>query len=105
LIPKNADTSETQYLVFGEIHLARWRGHALARLGDRAAIDTLSRALERLDPTFTRAEATIRADLADTLSSTGELQEASIHAERARGLALQIGSVRQRRRIERITPC
>lgn len=93
------DTSETPYLVFDEVHLSRWRGNALARLGQREAIDVLSRTLTKLDPTFTRAEVGLRADLAQALISVGEHEEALRHVEKAGRLALQIGSVRQRARI------
>ncbi|TWP45814.1 hypothetical protein FKR81_38235 [Lentzea tibetensis] len=98
-MPTTADNSETPYLVFDPTHLARWRGNALARLGTCEAIDVLSDVLSRLDPTFTRAETALRVDLVQVLTITGQKDEAAAHAERARLLATQIGSARQRKRL------
>src|SRR5262249_25092467 len=49
LIPPAPDPTQTPYIVFDPVHLARWRGSALARLGDRESIPILSRALKSLD--------------------------------------------------------
>ncbi|MDT7789655.1 MAG: hypothetical protein QOF58_8074 [Pseudonocardiales bacterium] len=93
------DNGDTPYLVFDATHLSRWRGNALARLGAPEAIDVLSDVLERLDTSFTRAETTLRVDLAQVFAATGEKDAAAAHAERARLLAAQVGSVRQRNRL------
>ncbi|SDM36096.1 hypothetical protein SAMN04488074_12096 [Lentzea albidocapillata subsp. violacea] len=98
-MPATVDTSDTPYLVFDSTHLARWRGNALARLGAREAIDVLTDVLRRLDPTFARAETALRVDLVQVLTINGEKEEAAAHAERARLLAQQIGSARQRKRL------
>ena len=45
-----SDDPELPYVSLDEHHLARWRGSALARLGDREAIDQLSRALAAMPP-------------------------------------------------------
>ncbi|WP_367131507.1 hypothetical protein [Saccharothrix sp. HUAS TT1] len=92
--------TEAPYLVFDETHLARWRGSALARLGEPAAVEVLSGVLDRLHPDFARAETALRVDLVQVLSVHGERHEVSAHAERARLLAAQVGSVRQRQRLE-----
>lgn len=76
------------------VHLARWRGHALARFADPSAIDVLTGALDQLDPTFTRGEAALRVDLAIALSALNESAEAHIQANYARSLAVQVGSFR-----------
>jgi hypothetical protein len=81
------------------VHLARWRGHALARFGHPDAIAVLADALNRLDPTFVRAETALRVDLATTLAANGDRDEARTHADHADRLATQVGSARQRRRI------
>ncbi|KOV80095.1 hypothetical protein [Nocardia sp. NRRL S-836] len=94
-----SDSSETPYLVFDGTHLSRWRGNALARLGAPEAIDVLSDVLERLDPSFARAETALRIDLAQVFTATGDKDAAAAHAERARLLAAQVGSVRQRKRL------
>lgn len=103
LIGSGRDNTTASYLVFDQTHLTRWRGSALARLGKREAIDVLSTALDQLDPTFARAETALRVDLARVLSANGEPAEARAHAERARLLAAQVGSTRQRRRLEALT--
>jgi hypothetical protein len=72
----------------------------LAQLGDHEATDDLFRALARMDHTFTRATAGLECGLAIALSAQGELAEARKHAIRARHLAGQTRSLRQRRRID-----
>jgi len=99
LMPATPDPAQTPYLVFGAVHLARWRGGALARLGDRESVLVLSDALNNLDPTFARAEAALRVDLAQAFATTGEHDAAQEHAHRARQIALTIGSARQRNRL------
>ncbi|MFC5053566.1 hypothetical protein [Saccharothrix xinjiangensis] len=103
LIESERDNTTASYLVFDQIHLTRWRGSALARLGKSEAIEVLSTALGQLDPTFARAETALRVDLAQVLSANGETVEAQAHVERARLLAAQVGSARQRRRLEALT--
>ncbi|MEV6603880.1 hypothetical protein [Kutzneria sp. NPDC051319] len=98
-MPAAVDPAETPYLVFASIHLERWRGSALARLGHRDASTTLVDALERLDPTFARAETALRVDLVQVLRAAGARDEMTVHAQRATMLSLQIGSVRQRNRL------
>lgn len=84
-------------------HLLRWRGNALALLGDQAATDDLYEPLTRLDATFTRAEAGLRCDLAQAHLARAELADAREHLQHARQLANQTGSLRHRRRIERLS--
>jgi tetratricopeptide (TPR) repeat protein len=92
-------SDERPYVALDIIHLARWRGHALARFGDPEATAILTSALNRLDPTFVRAETALRVDLAIALMAAGELDEAHTHADQAIRLATQVGSIRQRRRV------
>lgn len=89
-------------MILDTSHLARWRGHSLALLGDDAAVDELHAALARLDATFTRAEAGLRCDLAHAHLVRGELDEAQRQARAARQLASRTGSVRHRRRIDQL---
>ena len=44
-LPANAQDDALPYLMLDAGHLARWRGHCLARLGDGGAIDDLTNAL------------------------------------------------------------
>ncbi|MFJ8073119.1 XRE family transcriptional regulator [Streptomyces sp. NPDC096176] len=84
-------------------HLARWRGNALALLGDDDAVRDLYTALDALDPTFIRATAGLRCDLAQAHLARGEFDQAQDHVRQARMLANRTGSVRHRRRIEQLT--
>nr|WP_138902914.1 helix-turn-helix transcriptional regulator [Streptomyces albidochromogenes] len=84
-------------------HLARWRGNALALLGDDDAVRDLYTALDALDPTFIRATAGLRCDLAQAHMARGEFDQAQDHVRQARMLANRTGSVRHRRRIEQLT--
>ncbi|MGH3923436.1 MAG: hypothetical protein ACRDRY_15670 [Pseudonocardiaceae bacterium] len=54
LLPGDA-SDERPYVTLDAVHLARWRGHALARFGHPDAIAVLTDALNRLDPSFVRA--------------------------------------------------
>jgi len=101
-LPAGTPGPSMPYLSLNATHLARWRGHCLARLGDTAAIDDLYRALDDMDSSFTRAEAGLRCDLAHALATHGELDEARVQRQRAQQLANQVGSLRQRRRISRL---
>lgn len=90
------------FLFLDEVHLARWRGHCLARLGKAAAVQELTDAVNRLDPTFTRAAAGLRVDLALAYSVRGEHKEARAEARAAEVLATRASSERQRRRIAKL---
>jgi tetratricopeptide (TPR) repeat protein len=98
----DAPVDERPYVALDAVHLARWRGHALARFGDPEATAVLTDALKRLDPSFVRAETALRVDLASALAVAGDRDEARTHAHHADRLAAQVGSVRQRRRIKTI---
>jgi tetratricopeptide (TPR) repeat protein len=100
LLPNESVDPQLPFLFLEGAHLDRWRGHALARLGVGDAADVLTAALERLDPTFLRAETSLRVDLSVALLTSGELDRARAQANRAEKLAVDIGSVRQRRRID-----
>ncbi len=93
-------TDERPYVALDPIHLARWRGHALARFGDPDATAVLTDALTRLDPSFVRAETALRVDLATALAATGDTDEGRTQADHAARLAAQVGSARQRRRVK-----
>lgn len=99
LLPADPVDPTLPFLFLENVHLDRWRGHALTRLDDVEAVGVLTNALERLDPTFTRAETSLRVDLAVALGATGEHDGARAHVARAEMLATEIGSVRQQHRI------
>jgi hypothetical protein len=85
LLPSDP-TDERPYGALDPVHLARWRGHALARFGHPDAITILTDALDRLDPSFVRAETALRVDLATALAAGDNQDEARTHADRARTL-------------------
>ena len=74
------------------MHLARWRGHALARFGHPDAITVLTDALNRLDPSFVRAETALRVDLATALAAGDKQDEARTHADQAARL-VEVGDL------------
>lgn len=84
-------------------HLARWRGHSLALVGDTEAVTESYTALEAMDSTFTRAQAGLRCDLAQAHLVRGELGDAAQQLSVARMLAKRTGSVRHLRRINRLS--
>lgn len=99
LLPTDSPKHDGPYIVLHSVHLARWRGHALARFADPEAVDVLANALRALDPTFVRAETALRVDLATSLVAIGEREEAQRQARWATRLATIIGSARQHRRL------
>ncbi|HEY0639833.1 MAG TPA: hypothetical protein VGD67_19475 [Pseudonocardiaceae bacterium] len=102
-LPPNPAEPVLPFLFLDEAHLHRWRGHAMSVLRDPEAPAVLGDALRRLDPTFTRAEAGLRADLATALIARGRLDEAREHAGHAWRLATEIGSRRHLARLRALT--
>jgi hypothetical protein len=98
-ISYGAASEDLPYLALNETHLARWRGNCLVMFGDPQTADELTAALAAMDNSFTRAEASLRCDLAAALHVRGEQGEAKRHLKKARELAQLTGSARQRRRI------
>jgi tetratricopeptide (TPR) repeat protein len=98
-LPHDATEPSLPFVFLGGAHLTRWRGHAMATLRDPEAPTVLNRALRRLDPTFTRAEVSLRTDLATTLNARGQHDEARHHLSHAQRLATEIGSRRQLARL------
>lgn len=90
---------DSPYVALNEVHLARWRGHALAQFGHPDAVKVLTGALTRHDSSFVRAEACLRADLAKAHTALGERDAAHCFRQQAEELALAVGSARQLRRL------
>lgn len=93
---------DAPYIMLDEYSLARWRGAALARLGDEEAIADLHYALSGMDPNHLRAGAQLNVDLAHSLVAAGHKSEAVQALDTARGLAKRAGSARQNRRIKNL---
>ncbi|MFC5209235.1 hypothetical protein ACFPM0_22075 [Pseudonocardia sulfidoxydans] len=101
-LPDHADDA-LPYLMLDAGHLARWRGHCLARLGETSAIDDLDNALDAMgEGNYGRAEVSLRVDLALAHKARGDRTESHLHAQRAADLAGRTGSARQRRRIDEL---
>lgn len=102
--PGGTETRDPEVLgVFlNEVHLRRWRGNALALMGDTTAVDDLYAVLGGLDDTFTRAAAGLRLDLAQAHLARSELVDAREHVAKARLLASRTGSLRHRRRLDQL---
>lgn len=101
-LPAEGADPDLPFVFLDPVHLARWHGHSLARLGATEAVDHLTRALADLDPTFTRAAAGLHVDLALAYAQRGEHSAARAEAKAAEQLAEQTASRRQRRRINRL---
>jgi tetratricopeptide (TPR) repeat protein len=99
LLPTDHNHPDLPFIMLNEAHLTRWRGAALARLGNKEAITELRHALRTLTTNTTRAQTSMLTDLAYAYAKTGERDAALSHATQARRLANQIGSDRQRRRL------
>jgi len=76
LLPRDAADPDMPFLVLGDVHLARWRSHCLARLGASEAVDDPTAALRPMGKNFARAEAGLRCDLAPAHLVCGEREEA-----------------------------
>jgi hypothetical protein len=90
-------------IFLNEDHLTRWRGNALALIGDPEAVGSLYTALDTTDPTFIRATAGLRCDLAQAHLARDEYDQAQEHLRHAKLIASRTKSVRHRRRIEQLT--
>jgi tetratricopeptide (TPR) repeat protein len=103
LLPADPVDPALPFLFLGGAHLDRWRGNALAQLGEPDAIDQLTGALARLPPAWVRARTALLVDLAYAHAAAGNRDAALDHARDARCLAQQIHSDRQLRRLARLT--
>lgn len=100
LLPDSTERDgDGPYLALDPVHLARWRGHALARFGRAEAVTVLSAALTAHDAEFSRAEAGLRTDLALAHFATGAQDAAREQHAAASAIADAVGSARQRRRL------
>ncbi|WP_219419694.1 hypothetical protein [Pseudonocardia nigra] len=100
LLPRAPDRDEDgPYLALDPVHLARWRGHALARFGRPDAVGVLTDALAAHDSEFSRAEASLRADLALAYLANDEPRAAREQLAAADAIAQAVGSARQHRRL------
>lgn len=90
------------FLSLNSAHLARWRGHCLARIGHDEAVKTILLAVSDHDPQFARAKSALLCDLATAYSVRGERDAALGAAQEAERLAVATSSVRQQRRISQL---
>lgn len=99
LLPATSRGGDGAYVALDDIHLARWRGHALSRLDQPEAIQVLESALQELDSTFVRAETALRIDLAAAYTAAGRTVDAHQQLDSAEKRASALGSVRQAHRV------
>jgi tetratricopeptide (TPR) repeat protein len=102
LRPSEVVHPELPFLFLGGTHLDRWRGNALVYLGAPEAIDHLEGLIDGTQPSFVRASAAVYVDLALAYSAAGDRDAARTYAQQARRIISQVGSVRLRRRLERL---
>lgn len=102
-MPAEPDNSAVPYVSLDDWQLARWRGNVLAGLGDSGALDALLSALGRTPGMSVRATASLHCDVAQSYAVRGERVSSLEHARVARDLARRTGSIRQLRRIDRVT--
>ncbi|WP_415854299.1 hypothetical protein [Sinomonas sp. G460-2] len=102
-LPSDVPDGSMPFLTLDDVHLSRWRGSALARLGDPEAITDLIAALEAIDGgPFVRAQASLHTDLATAYAAAGERDSARAHLRAARQLAAEVGSRRLLSRLSRV---
>jgi len=102
LLPADPVDPALPFVFLGGSHLDRWRGNALAQVGDAEAIDQLTGALAELPTSWVRARAGLLVDLAYAYAAAGNRDAAISHAREARAIARQINSDRQLRRLDRL---
>ncbi|MGX7825727.1 tetratricopeptide repeat protein [Actinokineospora sp. 24-640] len=102
LLPEDPTDPSLPYVFLGGSHLARWRGNALATVGDPEAISHLTGALPVLPREFIRARVGMLVDLAFAHSAAGERDAAHSYTQQARKLGQQIRSDRHIRRLGRL---
>jgi tetratricopeptide (TPR) repeat protein len=105
MLPTDCAAAEGPYIGLDTVHLTRWRGHALARVGDLNAVPVLTAALRAHDADFTRAEAALRVDLMHAHLAAGDTESATEERQKAIIVADSVGSVRQRRRLADTSAC
>ena len=98
LLPADPVNPGLPFLFLGGSHLDRWRGNALAQVGDAEAINQLTAALAELPASWVRARAGLFVDLASEAAATGNRDAAMSHAREARTIARRINSDRQLQR-------
>lgn len=101
-LPQGEDARDPNFpsIFLNDAHLTRWRGNALALLGDDTAVSDLYSALASVDRTFVRAQSGLHCDLAQAHLVRGEHDQAQDHLRKARLLASRTKSVRHRQRVD-----
>ncbi len=103
LLERSDPGGDFPYLMLSQAHLARWRGHCLARLGEEEALDYLRIALASAGDSV-RATTGLHVDLALALYGTGQLADARDQVDTAVSLAGRFGSMRQQSRLRDLFP-
>jgi len=99
ILPAEPNDPDLPYLMLNPTHLKRWRGNALATLGDKEATTDLEKVLASKTPTSLRATTGALVSLAFAHSRAGDREAAISYSRQARQLASRIGSDRQKKRL------
>lgn len=102
LLPTDPNDASLPFLFLGDAHLDRWRGNAMAKLGEPDAVGHLTEALPRLPKAFVRAHVAMMVDLAFAHAAASDRDQAQHYARQARQLGRQIRSDRHLRRLSRL---
>ena len=102
LRPADPMDAALPFVFLADVHLDRWRGAAMAQLGEPEAIDRITASLPRLPADFVRARTRMLVDLAFAHAAAGDRDAALTYARQAKRLAAQIKSDRQRQRLDRL---
>jgi hypothetical protein len=101
LLDAASEDDELPFLMLSSEHLARWRAHCLAKLGDLEAVDATAAALAA-EGDSVRAATSLHTDLATAHLNAGDLSAATAEAELALRMANRYGSRRQLKRLGEI---
>lgn len=98
-----ADAGALPFLALDDVHLARWRGNVLVRLGDPAGGDLSAQSLAGLPAEFVRARGHTLLDLATAQANAGQRDEAEHHTAAVVPLLSTLRSARLDARLVRVT--
>ncbi|MGO4612996.1 hypothetical protein [Nocardia sp. 2TAF39] len=97
------DEVELPFISLDAVHLQRWQGHVLVRLGDPAGSKVCRSAFDELPAEFVRAQSAQLLDLAEGALGIGELDEAENLLSVATPRITRLGSGRLKRRHDLLT--
>lgn len=97
-----ADATALPFLALDDVHLARWRGNVLVRLGDPAGGTIAAQSLAGLPAEFVRARGNTLLDLATAHANAGQHEEAEHHVATVAPLLTTLRSARLNVRLAQV---